>query len=697
MLLERASTKLDKVAAYRVRMQVHTIRSEHDRCIDVGLECLSLLGLELRRNPSEEELSAKLTQLRDVLRERAAEEILNSPKMTDPVAIATMGAITAVYSSSFYLDPNLNEILMCHMVWLSLLHGITDSTAMGLASLGKSLCQRFSAYRDGDRIGKLGYDLIEKWNFIEYKPEIANVYGAGISMWTHHIDTFIQYSRIGIQAANDVGNGTFGSFNHLQLNLGLLMRGDPLDEAYKTSVASIDYATKTKLMFVVDVMMSMQRFVQTMRGLTDQFATLNGDGFDEQSFEAHLEQESFPAVRLVYQVIKTVHRLLSGSYADAVAAAAAAERNISGGNGMIILPEYHYYAALARAAHFKDAPAEAQADLRRALEDHEKQLGVWAESCPENFAGRHALVSAEIARLEGRPLDAAALYDRAIMAFRKSRFSHQEAIASELAARFYLDRDYTSLPGLYLREAVEAYSRWGASGKVRQLEQRYALVLDQEQRRSTSRGVMNMAAEAFDAQTAVKVSKALSSDMTPKEMMGSLMRLVVEHEGAERCCLLLLADGLRLAAEGVVGRDGINIQVFEGSAAPIATRIPMSIVNYVQRTQERVLLSAVGESTAFAGDEYLVRERPKSVLCLPLMKNPGEMGGFLYLENRLVHGAFILRRLSLLEFLAALSLQNTVLRGELEQERAKREQAQEALRRSEKWLQDAVDSGNTVP
>jgi len=697
LLLDHAQGQLDRAAVYRVRMQIHTTRAEHDQCIGVGLECLSLLGIELHRQPTDEEVNAELTRLRDVLHGCSAEEILNQPRMTDPRTVIIMGAMAVMYASSFYMDPNLNDLLVCQMVRLSLQHGNTDASGIGYVCFGKALCMRLGAYRDGDWIGKAGYDLTEKRNATSYMPEVANLFGCLISVWTRHFDTYIGCSRVGIQAANDVGSATWGSFNHVQLVLGLFVRGTPLDEAYKTSVVSLDFAVKSNILFAADVIKSIQRFLQVMRGISDQLTTLNGEGFDEQAFEEHLDKESFPTVRLMYQVMKTAQRLLAGSYEEAVVAAAAARDNISGGNGMIISAEYHYYGALARAAHFTAAPAEAQPSLRQALEDHEKHLREWAESCPENFAGRHALVSAEIARIEGKHQEAAALYDQAIVAFRRSSFVHQEAIASEFAARFYLDRGYTGLPGLYLREAVAAYTRWGANAKVRQLEQRYALVLDQEQRRVTGRGVISMAAEAFDAQTAVKVSRALSSEMTPTEMMGSLMRLVVEHEGAERCCLILTGDGLRLFAEGIVARDGTTIRVFERSTAPIATRVPMSVLNYVQRTRERVLLSDVGENTTFATDEYLLRERPKSVLCLPLMKNPGEVGGLLYLENRLIHGAFILRRLSLLEFLAALSLQNTMLRNELAQEVSKRELAEEALRRSEKWLRELVESTDTIP
>lgn len=695
-LLDRAQTKLGKAAIYRISMQVHTTRSEHDKCIDVGLSCLSLLGVELHRNPTDEAVIAELKALREEVLGHTAEQILEQPRMTDPVTVATMGALAVMYASSFYLDPNLNDLLVCQMVRLSLRQGNTDASGIGYVCFGKALCMKLGAYRDGDWIGKTGYDLTDKLNAVTFKPEVANLFACLISVWTRHFDTYVNCSRIGVQAANDVGSATWGSFNHVQLAMGMFVRGDRLDEAYKTTVVALDFIEKARIGFAGDVVRSIQRFLQAARGFSDHLGTLSGEGFDERAYEEYLEKESFPTVRLFYYVMKTADRLLAASYNEALDAAAGAARNTMGGNGMIVLAEYHYYAALAGAAHHPAAPAEVQADIRRSLADHVEKLREWSESCPENFAGRHALVSAEIASIEGRHIDAAGLYDKAIMAFRQSGFTHQEALASELAARFYLDRGYHGLPGLYLREAVDAYARWGASAKVRQLEQRYALLLDQEQRRAGGRGVMKMAAEAVEAQAAMKVSRSLSSDMTPAEMMGTLMRLVVEHEGAERCCLILTGDGLRLVGEGIVGREGIDVRVFDQSNAPQATRVPISLLNYVQRTRERVLISDAKDLGAFVTDEYLARERPKSVLCLPLMKSPGEVGGLLYLENRLVHGAFILRRLSLLEFLAALSLQNTVLRDELAQGQAKLDRTEEALRRSEQALRDLIESPSSV-
>ena len=107
------------------------------------------------------------------------------------------------------------------------------------------------------------------------------------------------------------------------------------------------------------------------------------------------------------------------------------------------------------------------------LAAHHRQLEVWAEHCPENFENRAALVGAEIARIEGRDLDAMRLYEQAIRSAHANGFVHNEALAYEVAARFYAARGFDKIAHAYLREARYCYLRWGADGKVRQLDQLY--------------------------------------------------------------------------------------------------------------------------------------------------------------------------------------------------------------------------------
>jgi hypothetical protein len=132
--------------------------------------------------------------------------------------------------------------------------------------------------------------------------------------------------------------------------------------------------------------------------------------------------------------------------------------------------EYHFYGALSRAASCDFEPSGERRQHMQAIRAHHKQLQAWAENCPDNFENRAALVGAEIARLEGREVDAGRLYEQAIRSARANGFVHNEALAYELAARFYAARGFDEIADLYLRNARYCYVRWGADGKVRQLD-----------------------------------------------------------------------------------------------------------------------------------------------------------------------------------------------------------------------------------
>ena len=135
--------------------------------------------------------------------------------------------------------------------------------------------------------------------------------------------------------------------------------------------------------------------------------------------------------------------------------------------------EYHFYAALACAGGYGATPAAERDQHLAALRAHHDQLTAWAKICPDNFADRAALIGAEIARIEGRDLEAMRLYDEAVRSAHDNGFVHNEALANEWASRFYFDRGFDKSGLAYLRDARAGYAMWGAQGKVRQLDELY--------------------------------------------------------------------------------------------------------------------------------------------------------------------------------------------------------------------------------
>lgn len=261
-----------------------------------------------------------------------------------------------------------------------------------------------------------------------------------------------------------------------------------------------------------------------------------------------------------------------------------------------------------------------------------RQLQAWAQQCPDNFASRAALVGAEIARVEGRLIEAELLYEHTMEAARESGFVSIEALANERASRFYAGRGLEKIARMYMQDARYGYLRWGADGKVRQLEARYPWLRDKEPAPDPA-STMATPVQHLDIATVLKVSQAVSGEIVLEKLIDRVMATAIEQAGAERGLLILSGDGgHRIAAQATTG--GNTLQLHDVPVSP--SLLPESILYHVLRTQESVFLDDATAPLAapFATDPYLLARRVRSVLCLPLI-NQATLVGVLYLENSL--------------------------------------------------------------
>src|SRR6185503_16970767 len=243
-----------------------------------------------------------------------------------------------------------------------------------------------------------------------------------------------------------------------------------------------------------------------------------------------------------------------------------------------------------------------------ALAAHYRQLEIWAENCPENFENRAALIGAEIARIEGRALEAEKLYERAIRSARANGFVHNEAIAYEVAARFYAARGFEEIAHLYLGNAREGYLRWGADGKVRQLDEMYPHLQEEKERGHAASGTIGAPVEHLDLATVLKVSQAVSGEIALEKLVETLLRTAVEHAGAQRGLLILpQGDQLQVKAEATTGRDSVAVRTLE---APISSgAVSESVLRYVVRTQEQITIDDAPVPNSSSTYEYLREKR----------------------------------------------------------------------------------------
>ncbi|XXY23466.1 AAA family ATPase [Sorangium sp. So ce216] len=684
MLSRRAGDLIDFGAVTCTRMALYTTMDRSDRSVEACLEYLRRVGVEWSPHPTDAEVRQEYERMWQRLEGRPIEELFDLPPMADPDCRTTIDVLSWCEAPALFTDENLLSLLVARMVNLSIEHGNSDASCLGYVRLGTVLGPRFGDYRAGFRFGKLGLDLVEKRGLDRFKARVYLVFWYAIYPWTRHVRTSLDRLRSAFHAAQEAGDLTYASYLRTAFLTLLLIDGQPLGEVQREAEGALEFARKAKFGLVVDCITGQLRLIQTLQGLLPDFASFNDDHFDEGRFERHLEGD--PRLSLAaswYWIRKLQARLYAGDYASAIEAAAKAHWLLWTSPSFPEVAEYHFYSALARAARHDAAPpsaGERPQDLTELLAHHE-QLEVWASSCPENFVHRAALVGAEIARVGSEWEKAAQLYEQAIRAARESGFVHDEALAYEIASRFYRARGFDLIAATYLREARAGYARWGADGKVKQIDQQNPRLCDAGT--PAPAATFGARSEEIDLLSVTKASQTLSSEIVLDKLLRTLLTVVLEQGGAQRACILLYQDErLSIEAEATLEAKGAATTLLPPSTENGSRRVPMSLVRFVQRTKERVILSdAAADAGKFSGDDYFARYRPKSLLCMPILRQ-AEVVGLLYLENNLLEGAFTPERLTALSLLAtqaAISLENARL---LSKEQAGRTAAEAAERRA---------------
>ncbi len=666
MLAQRAKTSHDFAVVTRLQLTLYTTLDRSELAIEVFLDYLRRSGTDWSHHPTREDVLGEYDRIWSMLGNRQIEDLADLPLLTDPNVFDMLDVFTEIVHPAMFYDENLSSLAVCRMVNLSLEHGNCDGSCFGYVWFAMFAGPRFNNYKDGFRFGQLGYNLVEKGRFPLYQARTYITFGT-LLPWAKHALDARELVRRAYDVTCQTGDLTYSAYSWHVLITNHLTVGDPLNMVQGEAEKGLAFATKQGFGLVVANCKANLGLIRMLRGLTRSFGCFDDDIYNEAGAESHYASNPLLVLsEFFYWTRKLQGRFIAGDFAAAVDAAKRAHQILWTAASQVETADFRFYAALAHAAAWDSASAEEKQRHLETLIEHDQQLEIWAEHCPANFENRAALVSAEIARIGGQTLDAERLYERAIHSARANGFIHNEAVANELAAQFYRSRGLATTADAYLRNARDCYEQWGALGKVNQIDGCYPHI----QRSSAPFAIgvtMETPAALMNVETVIRASQTLSSEINLPSLIEKLLRLSVEHAGAERGLLILLRDGEpRIEAQATTGKGGDEVAIQQTIVRP--SDLPQSVLRYVIRTQQRVLLDDASNDSVYSTDEYVRQNRSKSVLCLPIVKQ-AQVVGALYLENNLAPGAFTPDRVAVLQLLAsqaAISLENAALFTDLQ-------------------------------
>ena len=682
-ILQQSNTKLNQIKAYEIKLNTYIGQQKPSKAIQLGLQALKFLGIQLPESPNQQDLFQRLAEIKALWRGQQIEELINLPEMTDVTQQASMPLLFMILTlGSIGLSGYYYPLLILEAVNISLNYGNTAFSSVVYASYALVLCSAAEEIEAGFQFGELALQLLNRFDARPFEPKTVHIFNTFVRPWQEEIKKtlkpLIHAHYLGIEMG-DIGYANFALFTRCFYSYWI---GNELIKLEPEIAQSIQAMEQYKQTVQVRWTELVRQPILSLLGKTHTPCCLNSSGYDEETMlSVYQEVNDIQAIHFFY-LNKLFLCYLFQQYDSAVEYAAQSEKHSSVALGFYSIPLLYFYTSLAQLALFPTVSPDEQQQMLQAVGEYQKKMKNWSSHAPVNFLHKFYLVEAERARVLNQYEAARNYYDQAISLAHKNEYINEEALAYELAGRFYLDRGQNHLTRYYLHDARYTYQRWGAQAKVNDLEKQYPQFLAAK---SSSKNTLNSttgesSSEALDLSTVMKASQTLTSEILLDKLLAKLMNIAIENAGAQKGFLILQSQiepesepgKWVIEAEGIVDSEAVNIlRSRPVDAVDPDTQLPLlstAIINYVIHTKENIVLNDATHEGQFTRDSYIVTTHPKSILCTPLL-NQGKLTGILYLENNLTTDAFTPERVETLNILsaqAAISIENSRLYQQLE-------------------------------
>lgn len=658
IIITNASTVLEKIQAYDVTMNVAIGKGEMHQALDIGIFMLKTLGLQLPRFPNKLHVVKELLRAKSAIGLKSMEDLENLPELKDPIKLKMLNIIAAISPCAYRTNTDLLAVFVFTMLRISVTYGNTAISSYAYILYAMAMNGIMGDLKTGLSFGKLSLVIMQRFDARELKAKNAGMYNFFIRHWHEsNRETFKPMLELAINAS-EVGDLEYQSYNYFFYCQARFVAGDNLDQLNTDCVYYLKIINTLNQEVQLRVLQILSKSVAVLRGETPDDLIENEHTFFEclSEFESAIFYENF------YHAI--IHYLL-GNIDQAYAAIRRAEPKLEAVLSMSVVPLFNFYYSLILLALYRK---ERKTVYWRRILKNQKRLSNWAKYAPMNQQHRVKLIQAEIATIRGETATAIALYEEAIQLSSTQKFSAEAALANELLANYYSELGSIKASRLFLSEAHQYYKQWGASLKVKWLEKRYPelnpLVIQAEIAHITAQSHGSSSNyNLLDLNTLMKSALTISGEIMLSNLLTTMMKILLESSGAQHGFVLLRRNE-QWFIDAYGEAEPLHVVVLQGIVLDQNyNKLPMSLINYVSRTQETIVLDDATTASQYAKDPYIIAHHPKSVICVPIVRQ-GKLVCALYLENNLATHVFSKERLEVLKLLSsqvAISIDNAIL------------------------------------
>ncbi|BAZ41528.1 multi-sensor signal transduction multi-kinase [Calothrix sp. NIES-4101] len=678
---------LDKIRVYKIQIQAYSAKNRLIEALDIGFNLLQLIGIDFPKAPTELDIQQAFQGVAKKLSNLKIADLIDLPEMIDPKILAAMNILSSIFTTAYLGKPEFVTLLCMKMVELSIEYGNTPISAFAYCNYGFLVCALLGDIDTGNELGQLSLKVLSKTKISSLRAKVLLPYNSLIGHWKNPARNFLkplqEIHNIGIETG-DLEYAGYAICNYCFISY---FTGKELTEisgemeAYEKNLQQFNQTTSLNYIKI------WHQAILNLKDPTQEACNLIGEVYDERELLVIHEKMNDIGGLCTFYINKCTLNYLFGNSSPALKYSEKSEAYLSSMLGTFIVPVFYFYDSLIRLAIYPDVTSLEQNQFLEKVNANQGKMQHWANHAPMNFLHKYYLVEAERYRVLDDKMMAMDYYDKAISFAKENEYIQEEALANELAAKFYLSWGKQTIAQTYLINAYYCYARWGALAKVKHLEKNYPDLLSTTKQKEISRlnaketisisnsygktitGNSTKIIEALDFVSLIKASHAISGEIELDKLLVNLMQVLIENAAASKA-VLILPNSDKLLIEAIALSNNTVIHVLQSIPIEESQDVPLNLINYVSRKQEHVIFNS-GKLKTYGSksqnlnlaDTYITLNKPQSLLCNPILKQ-GRLIAILYLENNLTTGAFTNDRLQVINLLcsqAAISLENARL------------------------------------
>lgn len=643
---------------YEIKILYLTGQSKIDEAVTIGLQFLNQLGVKVKKQPNILNVIIGLLHTKFVLYGKTTDDLYKLPVMRDDNLTTVMRMLTALLAPAYIINPKLYQLIVFALVRLSIKYGNTFESAIGYAAYGTILCI-LGQVDQGYKYGQLATSILDKFNAIYLKPKLLATLGFFVLPRRQHIDDILSNMLNGIQIGLETGDVEFA---------GYLMSGYAYTAFYagkNLNVLKSEITRYAKLLRSLDQTISyqyvctcLQTVVNLLNPTRRKRNLLPGIWLNEEEIIPQFIKGKNNIGILNFYMTKLIFNYFANNYKEAYNYGKLLQPYVENAMGIFATPYFYFYYPMTCLELAESASKKERNDYIKEIKANQKVLKQWADHAPMNYLHLHYLIKARYAQLINDRKNVTRYFDQAIDLASKNGFVTAEALANELAGKYYLSIGRERIAQIYLNDAYYCYKKWGATVKTVQLEEAYQTLISTKA--ASSKATSLTPSKTLNLTDIIQSSVAISREIELEGLFKTVMKEVISHSGAQIGYLLLEKDDKWY----IEAKYSLNNETFTAlQSVPMEDKLPVSIIQSVIKSNHGVILEDAAHDEKFAFDPYIKRKQPKSVLCMPLL-NQGVLSGIIYLENYITVGMFTEEKLNVLDLLSAqivIAINNAIL------------------------------------